>query len=93
MKINKKSNQALEDFLIRSNTGHITKTNGGISCELFAHLDDKKRAIAFIKSQGLDPFKRGTKEPEAIEAALATASWETIKEIDPATSGTRTMWD
>lgn len=100
--LNKKTRDLIEDFKIKSNTGHISRTEfkhadgttgHSISCDLFADIDDTKRVIAFLRGKGFDPFKKGTKEPIAIEAALKDASWDTIKDIDPSTSGSRSMFD
>lgn len=95
--INKLSSNAIQDFLLRSNTGNIEKKveNGFsvISQDLFANLEDRKRVIAFLKSEGHDVFKRGTKEPRAIEITLSNTQWETVKAIDPAAAGVRSMFD
>lgn len=91
--INKHTSETIDAFLIASNTGHIEKTEFGTSQDLFAHIDDRKRVISYLKGNGLDPFKRGTKEPEAIAAVLKNAGWTTIKEISPDSAGVRSMWD
>lgn len=100
--INKLVSKEIDNFLVASNTGNIIdrveKMSDGTTytvreTNLFAHLDDTKRVIAYLRSCGLDPFKRGTKEPASIAKRLALASWDSMKDIDPATSGARSMWD
>lgn len=99
--INRAATKAIDNFLIASNTGHISvkveEMDGRkfniVTSELFAHIDDTKRVISFLRSKGHDPFKRGTKEPAAIAATLSTASWDDMKNIDPKTSAARSMFD
>jgi hypothetical protein len=100
--LNKTSSKLINDFLLASDTGHIKKVehkqpNGEVwyatETELFAHIADQKRVIAFLNSQNLDPFKRGTKEPDAIRSSLSFAKWENIKSISPELAGVRSMWD
>ena len=91
--INKATDKHIDSFLLRSETGHIRREGAFLSYDLFAHLDDRKRVIAYLRGFNLDPFKRGTKEPQAIASALETAKWEQVKDIDPATAQVRSMWD
>lgn len=99
--INKKASAAIDKFLLASDTGNIKKVEYGagsgitsmVEQNLFAHIADRKRVIAFLKRAELDVFARGTKMPARIDTALASASWLTIKEIDPDTAGVKSMWD
>ena len=100
--INKKASAAIDTFLLASDTGNYKKTENKMAdgtiwhateSNLFAHIDDRKRVISFLKAADLDVFARGTKMPARIETALASADWMTIKNINPDTAGVRSMWD
>lgn len=100
--INKLADKHIDAFLLAANTGNYWKEDCTLSdgtkysvlhSNLFAHIDDRKRVIAYLRSLDLDPFKRGTKMPALIASSLANVSWSTIKDFDPAMSGARSMWD
>ena len=77
---NKLVSKSVEDFLINAKTGSITRTEYGTSCLLMELLEEKKKVFGYLKGLGMDPFKRGTKEPARIADALSKASWAIVKD-------------
>jgi len=97
--INKIVSKELDNFLIRENTGSVKKVEHkmsdgtiwkSIESNLFQSIEERKHILGYLKGLGLDPFKRGTKEPEKIAIALSTAKWEVVKE---APQYGKSMWD
>lgn len=79
--INKETNKIIENYLANiAKTGSIQISNGFKSCNLFQSIEETKKVCGFLTSKGLDPFKRGTKEPEKIREILNTADWNEVKE-------------
>ena len=68
----------IEKF-IDANSDSITITEGCKQTDLFKYISEKKKVIGYLDNLGLDAFKKGTKEPEAIRIALTTAKWETTQ--------------
>lgn len=77
--LNKLTRVLIQNFLVKANTGNITPTEFGYSMNLFAHLDDQKHVVGYLMSKGLDPFKKGTKEPQKIADELLKAKWYAVK--------------
>lgn len=98
--LNKQVSELMNKFLIRENTGSITVNPPTIlkdgteyhstTCNLFKNIEERKLVLGWIVGKGLDPWKRGTKEPKLIEMVLDVSSWEQVKEAVPAG---RSMFD
>lgn len=83
--LNKLNHKIFEDFMVKHQTPGAPKTeiSGAFrsqSYDLFAHLDTKKTIVGYLRTIGLDPFKKGTKEPAAITEALSKVTWDDIKD-------------
>lgn len=86
--MNKFVSKTIDAFLMREETGTIhereyTGSDGTkwktTEMDLFACLEQRKHVLGYLVGLGLDPFKRGTKEPEKIANALFDAKWEVVK--------------
>jgi len=88
--LNKLVGRDIDIFLERENTGSITIEGAFKSINMFQHIDEVKKVIGYLMAKGLDPWKRGTKEPEKIKKELEVAKWEIVKESVPRG---RSMWD
>jgi|GEM_PF-233485 len=93
--LNKLNHDIFDEFMVKHQTPGAPKTeiSGGFksqSYDLFAHLDTKKTIVGYLRTIGLDPFKKGTKEPAAIKEALTKVNWEDIKD---GPKGGKSMFD
>ena len=50
------------------------------SMDLFKNLDSQKTIVGYLRTIGLDAFKKGTKEPARIKEALDKVTWEDIQD-------------
>lgn len=98
--LNKANHDIFEDWMIDRKapgapTITIRENSDGTkwqskSMDLFASLDTKKTIVGYLRTIGLDPFKKGTKEPAAIKEALSKVSWDDIKD---GPKGGKSMFD
>ena len=89
--INKETSKIIENYLANiAKTGSIQISNGFISKNLFKSIEETKKVCGFLTAKGLDPFKRGTKEPEKIREVLNTADWN---EVNKSNEVGVSMWD
>lgn len=93
--LNKAMSPMFDEFMTKHNAPGAPKiTNGPVfqsrSVDLFTHLDTMKTIVGYLRTIGLDPFKKGTKEPIRIQEALDKVDWETIKD---GPQGGRSMFD
>lgn len=90
--MNKLVGKIIESFLIEAESKHVTVTKGKfndgqeyqtVSVELIPYIEDRKLVVGYLKANGLDAFKRGTKEPrrikEALESRPAKELWDIIQ--------------
>lgn len=98
--LNKANHDIFEDWMINRKapgapTITIRENSDGTkwkskSVDLFTSIDTKKTIIGYLRTIGLDPFKKGTKEPMAIKQALDKVTWEDIKD---GPKGGKSMFD
>lgn len=88
--MNKLVSRMIDNFMIKSGSTTIKKTEFGQEIDLFANLEEKKKVIGYLTTNGFDPFKRGTKEPQRINQALEVADWAVVQTAAPMG---RSMWD
>jgi len=59
----------------------IIKGNGIVKeIDIFRRTEIAKRLIFYLRNKGLDPFKRGIKEPERIKEALSNLTLDQLPE-------------
>lgn len=91
--INKLVTDMLEDWIQQNTQGIITTTEDGCSrITMLEYIQAKKKLINLLHQQGLDPFKRGTKEPERIKESLTHITKEQFESTTEAPN-VRSMFD
>ena len=91
--INKAVNPMLDDWM-RENTQGIFKPQAGgfESMDILARAQMSKKIIQVLWNRGLEPFKRGTKEPERIREALKEITRQEVLDTEEATT-VKTIFD